>query len=356
MAFTGVSLIVDGKLCDLTSSPFDAGVDSGYHLLVVQGYSSTKGSTPNGDCISSRPFLVGGHRWIVEYYPNCRDDDDNDDKEFMSVMLVHDDDVGGHQCVSQGVKVQYEFSFIDEPELQVQTIIRRDQKFDITRPYMGYTWFMRNQVLERSRHLKNDSFVIRCDIFNNLLFTKEGADITFEVGGKKFAAHRCMLAARSTVFKAQLFGAMDEGATTISVLKINDIEQNVFSTLLTFIYTDAVPWFILLEENEGYEEEDYEIKMVLNLLEAAVRYDLQKLKIICEETLASYYYLTIDSVADIIVVAERMGCRWLKDVCLEFIKSHTSMHKVFTADLLDQIIRTTSLSGLKELISKFRAS
>ncbi|XP_051197278.2 BTB/POZ and MATH domain-containing protein 5-like [Lolium perenne] len=299
MAFAGVSLIVDGKLCDLTSSPFDAGVDSGYHLLVVQGYSNTKGTTPNGSCISSRPFLVGGHRWIVKYYPNCRYKND-DDEEFMSLILESDDGVGGHEGVSQGVKVQYEFSFIDEPESQVPAIIRRYKKFDITGD-IGYTWFMRNEFLERLRHLKNDSFVIRCDIviikadnnteeharkkrknntgqqaagtsttdpvliqlppsdmqshFSNLLFTKEGADITFEVGGKKFAAHRIVLAARSAVFKAQLFGAMDEGATAPSVLKINDIEAKVFSTLLTFIYTDAVAWFILLEENEGDNKE-----------------------------------------------------------------------------------------------------
>jgi speckle-type POZ protein len=370
----------------------------------------------------------------------------------MSLILESDDGVGGHEGVSQGVKVQYEFSFIDEPESQVPAIIRRYKKFDITGD-IGYTWFMRNEFLERLRHLKNDSFVIRCDIvvikadnntdteehpckkrknnteqqaagtgttapvfiqlppsdmqshFSNLLLTKEGADITFEVGGKKFAAHRIVLAARSAVFKAQLFGAMDEGATAPSVLKINGIEANVFSTLLTFIYTDAVAWFILMEENEGdIEEGDYtedngaegdnsenngaeeeekggdmednvpkeeegdntvnngaeeeekgEVTHVLNLLEAAVHYDLQKLKIICEETLARYY-LTIDSVADIIVVAERRGYCWLKDVCLEYIKSHTSVHKVFTADLLDQIIRTTRLSGLKELFSKFRTS
>jgi speckle-type POZ protein len=368
----------------------------------------------------------------------------------MLLILESDDDVGGHEGVSQGVKFQYELSFIDEPELQVPTIIRRDNKYDIDDD-ICYKKFMSNHALERSRHLKNDSFAIRCDLlviraannteehprkkrknnteqqaaststtapvfiqlppsdmqshFSNLLLTKEGADITFEVGGKKFAAHRIVLAARSTVFKAQLFGAMDEGATAPSVLKINDIEANVFSTLLTFIYTDAVAWFILMEENEGdIEEGDYtedngaegdnsenngveeeekggdmednvakeeeedntvnngaeeeekgEVTHVLNLLEAAVHYDLQKLKIICEETLASYY-LTIDSVADIIVVAERRGYCWLKDVCLEYIKSHTSVHKVFTAGCLDEIIRTTSPSDLKELFSKYSAS
>nr|XP_051195395.1 BTB/POZ and MATH domain-containing protein 5-like [Lolium perenne] len=331
MAFAGMSLIVDGKLCDLTSSPFDAGVDSGYHLLVVQGYSNTKGTTPNGSCISSRPFLVGGHRWIVDYYPNGRYEDDVTGK-FMSLMLVHDDDVGGHEGVSQGVKVQCEFSFIDEPESQVPAIIRT-QKINTACCEMGYTRFIRNEA-----H------------FSNLLFEKDGADITFEVGGYKFAAHRIVLAARSTVFKAQLFGAMDEGATAPSVLKINDIEANVFSTLLTFIYTDAVAWFIPLEENEGDKEE------MLNLLEAAVRYDLQKLKVICEEKLASRCLLTMASVANIIVVAERRGCRWLKDVCMELIKSRTTVHKVFTAGCLDEIIRTTSPSDLKELFSKYSAS
>jgi speckle-type POZ protein len=63
------------------------------------------------------------------------------------------------------------------------------------------------------------SFTIPCDVavvqktkeqsagtiqshFSSLLLSKEGSDITFEVGGVKFAAHRCVLAARSAVFRA----------------------------------------------------------------------------------------------------------------------------------------------------------
>jgi speckle-type POZ protein len=100
---------------------------------------------------------------------------------------------------------------------------------------------MRRQDLEKSIHLKNDGFTIRCDIaivtdFNlgdagaamrfvvvppadiqnhlyNLLLSQEGADVTFQVGDEKFAAHRCVLAARSAVFKAELFGPMKEGTT-----------------------------------------------------------------------------------------------------------------------------------------------
>lgn len=38
----------------------------------------------------------------------------------------------------------------------------------------------------------------------DLLKTEKGADVVFEVGGHTFAAHRCVLAARSPVFSACL--------------------------------------------------------------------------------------------------------------------------------------------------------
>jgi speckle-type POZ protein len=72
--------------------------------------------------------------------------------------------------------------------------------------------------------------------------------------------------------------------------------------------------------------------------------------------LVTHFRLTLTRVADFIVVAERRGCRLLQEFCLEFIKSQTTLHKVFTADCLDQIIKTCSPSALKEILSKFAAS
>uniref|UniRef100_A0A8R7UQ53 BTB domain-containing protein n=1 Tax=Triticum urartu TaxID=4572 RepID=A0A8R7UQ53_TRIUA len=124
--------------------------------------------------------------------------------------------------------------------------------------------------------------------FSDLLLSKEGADITFEVGSKKLAAHRCVLAARSTVFKKQLFGSMDKGAAAPSVVKIDGIEASVFEALLTFIYTDGLPdldrMHVWLLYSEGGEKD---ATWLLQLLEAAERYDLQKLKFICEEKFAN---------------------------------------------------------------------
>ncbi|KAI4978428.1 hypothetical protein ZWY2020_015181 [Hordeum vulgare] len=373
MAFAGVSLIADGRLCASTESVFDSGADSGYHLLVVEGYSRTKETTPYRQCIQSRPFIVGGRRWMVDYHPNGFRDN-----EFIELFLYP-----GQHLRKVHVQAHVAFSFIDQPELRVSNRIRQKQ------PCSFYyqcslsdqqSCFVTREAFERSSHLKNDSFVLRCDVvvlekkddddddddeeeeeeaeeeeepylpfiklppsnlpchFGDLLLSKEGADIMCEVGRKKLAAHRCVLAARSTVFKTQLYGDMKKGTAAPSVVKIDGIEANVFEGLLTFIYTDGMPDF------EGPS-------LLLQLLEAAERYGLQKLKLICEEKLANM--ICKDRVAELIVAAEQRRCRWLKEACLEFIKTRTSLHTVLTTDGLEQIIKTWRMSLLKGLISTF---
>uniref|UniRef100_A0A453GHI3 BTB domain-containing protein n=1 Tax=Aegilops tauschii subsp. strangulata TaxID=200361 RepID=A0A453GHI3_AEGTS len=140
--------------------------------------------------------------------------------------------------VEEGVEAKFSFSLVDDVEKQMPTYIRATRKtrdFRRCDPCWGCDKFMRRDALERSASLKSDCFTIRCDIvvckdntpdatgsgtstgtevllpdihqhFSNLLQNKVGADVTFEVGGETFAAHRCVLAARSEVFMAQLFG------------------------------------------------------------------------------------------------------------------------------------------------------
>lgn len=71
-----------------------------------------------------------------------------------------------------------------------------------------------------------------------LLKAKAGADVTFKVGGGKFAAHRCVLAARSSILVAELFGPMKEKAE-VSV-RINDMEARVFKAMLKLICEDKL--------------------------------------------------------------------------------------------------------------------
>ncbi|CAN6323920.1 unnamed protein product [Urochloa humidicola] len=70
MAFAGVSFAGDGgRLSTPSASVTTTVTDSGYHLLIIDGYSRTKKDTPTGKCIDSRRFRVGGCRWH-KCYPN----------------------------------------------------------------------------------------------------------------------------------------------------------------------------------------------------------------------------------------------------------------------------------------------
>ena len=111
--------------------------------------------------------------------------------------------------------------------------------------------FIKRKYLEESTLLKDDFFSIRCDVtlteeirivssetqharfvvmppsdlyhqLLHLLATRYAGDMTFEVGGVLFPAHRYMLAARSSVFLAELFGPMKEKEATY--IRIDDME------------------------------------------------------------------------------------------------------------------------------------
>lgn len=87
----------------------------------------------------------------------------------------------------------------------------------------------------------------------DLLIAGEGADVKFQVAGETFRAHRCILAARSPFFKAELFGPMRQSHGVAGVcIRVPDMEPQVFSALLHFVYTDSLP----PEMMAGQEGED----------------------------------------------------------------------------------------------------
>ena len=85
----------------------------------------------------------------------------------------------------------------------------------------------------------------------------------------------------------------------------------VFKTLLHFVYTDSLP--------EAEMEEQEEAMMAQHLLEAADRYDMQRLKLICEDKLCRH--LDVSNAATTLVLAEQHNCQGLKEACIEFLKS-----------------------------------
>jgi speckle-type POZ protein len=357
MSFAGVSFVANnGKVA---GHAVNVATASGYHLLMVNEYSHRKAITRNGIQILSLPFMVGGHRWCIRYYPNgygyaCADS--------VSLFLYLVD-----KNVTEALNVQFEFSFVDQLEKQNSAYIRAREpaKFTTFAPSWGYSNFMKSVTLEKSKHLKNDYFTIRCDLniattsevfikvppssihqhISDLLVSKEGTDVTFKVGGETFAAHRCVLAARSAVFKAELFGPMKEGKID-SVVHVEEMETKVFGALLGFIYTDSLPKmeFDMMEKREAKEA-----LWLQHLLAAADRYDLQRLKLLCEEKLCEY--IDISSVTSILTLAEQHNCCGLKAVCFEFLMTPANLKAITAADGLEDITRNCP-SFLKELIAK----
>ncbi|RLN04028.1 hypothetical protein C2845_PM13G07030 [Panicum miliaceum] len=83
----------------------------------------------------------------------------------------------------------------------------------------------------------------------------EGSDITFLVDGELFPAHRIILAMRSSVFRAELYGEMKENGAAATVA-IGDMRPDAFRALLRYIYTDASPADIISSNSNKDEGDD----------------------------------------------------------------------------------------------------
>jgi speckle-type POZ protein len=162
--------------------------------------------------------------------------------------------------------------------------------------------------------------------------------VVFEVGGQTFAAHRWVLAARSPVFGAEHFGSMEEGSTD-GLVRIDDMEAQVFRTLLCFVYTDFVP------EMEKVEED---VALCQHLLAAADKYNMERMKSICEDRLCKY--IGVDTVANILALAELHHCHGLKNACVSFLSSPGNLTAAMNSDGFDHL-STTCPSVIKELIT-----
>ena len=140
-----------------------------------------------------------------------------------------------------------------------------------------------------------------------------------------------MLAARSAVFKAELLGAMKESRDG-AVIRVDDMDAQVFSALHAFVYTDTLPQacFDTNDDREG-------AAMVQHLLVAADRYGMERLKLVCEDKLSSQ--IDTDSAASILTLAEQHHCHGLKEACFSFLSSPSTLSAVIATDGFDLLTR-----------------
>ncbi|KAF7110898.1 hypothetical protein CFC21_110965, partial [Triticum aestivum] len=228
------------------------------------------------------------------------------------------------------VKAEFKISLLDHDRQPVALYSRCSQGFGYQSKFQDFPWLPRiSHVVVPPSNMHHH--------LGQLLLAGEAADVTFEVGEETFAAHRCILAARSPVFKAELLGPMKE--KTATRVLIDDMEARVFKALLHFIYTDSLP---AMDEGGAAE-------IAQHLLVAADRYDMERLKLICEGKLCDH--ICKSTVATTLALAEQHGCGALKKACFKFLMSPGNLKVVMESDGYEHL-RSSCPSVLDELVAK----
>jgi speckle-type POZ protein len=308
----------------------------------IVGYSLHKGMGA-GKFINSSPASVGGYEWCIRYYPDGETSVEADGHISVFVELL-----------TKGAKVRalYDLRLVNLASglsSSVASCLKSPEVFS----NLGnkFAWgsgnFKKRSELEQSDYLRDDRLIIECDLtvvtephvaeaaitvevqippsdlshnFGKLLETAEEADVTFDVKGEVFPAHKIVLAARSPVFKAELYGPM-RGKPGQNIT-VEEMEPPVFKALLHFIYTDSL---LSMDNLDGVENKD----MVKHLLVAADRYAMERLKTECEGIISKS--LDVETVASTLALADQHHCSRLKDACVEFIVSSNRMDDVLAS-------------------------
>ncbi|EXB54641.1 BTB/POZ and MATH domain-containing protein 4 [Morus notabilis] len=309
---------------------------NGSHKFVIQGYSLAKGMGV-GKHIASDIFTVGGYQWAIYFYPDGKNPEDN--SAYVSVFIA---------LASEGTDVRalFELTLVDQSGKEKHKVHSHFDRALESGPYTlkyrgsmwGYKRFFRRALLETSDFLKDDCLKINCTVgvvvsavdcprlhtiqvpesdmgaqFGMLLENMEGSDITFDVAGEKFHAHKLVLAARSPIFRSKFFEGLEE---TKEEVEVTDVEPKVFKAMLHFIYRDSLIEDVELETSSSSPVSLVSDSLTAKLLAAADRYGLERLRVMCESHLCKD--ISVKSVAEILALAERYNASDLKAVCLRF--------------------------------------
>ncbi|KAK4558500.1 hypothetical protein RGQ29_008006 [Quercus rubra] len=314
---------------------------NGSHQFKISGYSLSKGMGI-GKYVASDTFVVGGYSWAIYFYPDGKSLEDN--ATYVSLFIA---------LASEGTDVRalFELTLLDQSGKERHKVHTHFGRTPDSGPYTlkyrgsmwGYKRFFKRTALETSDYLKDDCLSVNC----SLLETGKGTDVNFEVDGETFAAHKLVLATRSPVFRAQLFGPMRDQNT--QCIKVEDMEAPVFKALLHFMYWDSLPD---MQELTGLNTTWASTLMAQHLLAAADRYGLERLRVLCEANLCEG--VAINTVATTLALAEQHHCFQLKAVCLKFVALPENLRAVMQTDGFEYLKQScpTVLTELLEYVAR----
>ncbi|KAK9084026.1 hypothetical protein Scep_030497 [Stephania cephalantha] len=338
---------------------------NGAHQFKITGYNLSKGIGV-GKYIASEMFTVGGYEWAIYFYPDGKSAEDNGGYVSLFIALASE---------GTDVRALFELTLMDQSGKERHKVHshfgRALESGPYTLKYRGSMWgykrFFKRTLLETSDYLKDDCLSVHCSVgvvksqtegpkvysievppsnisehFGKLLESGKGTDVNFEVDGEIFPAHKLILAARSPVFRAQLFGPMKDKNTEL--VKVDDMDASVFKALLHFIYCDSLPG---MQELTGSSSKWASTLMSQHLLAAGDRYGLERLRLLCEAKLCED--VAINTVANTLALAEQHHCFHLKAVCLKYVASPENLRAVMQTEGFEYL-KVSCPSVLTELL------
>ncbi|XP_055926961.1 speckle-type POZ protein B-like isoform X2 [Argiope bruennichi] len=282
-----------------------------------------------GEVLKSSTFSAGPNdklKWCLRVNPKGLDEES---KEYLSLYLLL------VFCNKSEVRAKFKFSILNEQREETKAMeSQRAYKFAQGKDW-GFKKFIRRDYLmdEKNGLLPDDKLTLFCEVsvvtdsvnisgqtcaiqfkvpecqlskdIGALFREKKFSDVTLSVNGYEFFAYKAILSARSPVFAAMFEHDMTEKKQ--NRVEITDMEPDVLGELFHFIYTDCSNNLTIMPEE---------------LLAAADKYALERLKVMCEEELSNN--LSIESSAETLILADLHNANQLKAYAIEFLKSHAS--------------------------------
>ncbi|XP_046982639.1 protein roadkill [Schistocerca americana] len=283
-----------------------------------------------GEVLKSSTFSAGANdklKWCLRVNPKGLDEES---KDYLSLYLLL------VSCNKSEVRAKFKFSILNAKREETKAMESQRAYRFVQGKDWGFKKFIRRDFLldEANGLLPDDKLTIFCEVsvvadsvnisgqsnavqfkvpecrlsedLGSLFDNQRFSDVTLSVSGREFQAHKAILAGNAEpVFAAMFEHEMEE--RKYNRVDITDVDHEVLREMLRFIYTGRAT---SLE------------KMADDLLAAADKYALERLKVMCEEALCTN--LSIENAADILILADLHSADQLKAQAIDFINTHAT--------------------------------
>ncbi|XP_065306770.1 speckle-type POZ protein isoform X1 [Dermacentor albipictus] len=301
-----------------------------------------------GEVLKSSTFSAGANdklKWCLRVNPKGLDEES---KDYLSLYLLL------VSCNKSEVRAKFKFSILNAKREETKAMESQRAYRFVQGKDWGFKKFIRRDFLldEANGLLPDDKLTLYCEVsvvadsvnisgqnnaiqfkvpecrlsddFGHLFESQKFSDVILSVNGREFYAHKAILAARSPVFAAMFEHEMEEKKQ--NRVEITDMDHEVLREMLRFIYTGRAPNLD---------------KMADDLLAAADKYALERLKVMCEEALCSN--LSVETAAEVLILADMHSADQLKAHAIDFINTRHATDVMETAGWKTMIHRQPHL-------------